>query len=118
MALAAWQTWARLPNDKLQWLLKLLKTGCDRDIQGKQPECSFRLEDVPEISEIEAINRLLPPTKTSLLKVKRILESADASAKNKVASEAEVKVRAHRLALIASSGLQLLCLHYKNNQTW
>jgi hypothetical protein len=91
IAMASWQAWARLSNDKLYFLLKLLKTGLSQRTSS-DPDLRFRLEDVPTMTEIGTIVNSLPRTKVFPLKAKRVIESRDASSKSKVVSESEVQV--------------------------
>jgi hypothetical protein len=111
MAITAWQAWARISNEKLHWLLKLLQTGKHKGGNHIDPECIFRSEDVPELLEIQEILKLLPRTKSSSLKVKRRIESSDASSKNKVVSECDVEVSNHVCSY--AIGRQLIDARYK-----
>jgi hypothetical protein len=93
IALAAWQSWARLSRNKMRWLLEFLKTGqnppceCDTDA-----DMSFRVDHVPSLQDLEQIIARLPKIQPKMFRFRQEVQSQDGPSGNKTVSSKQTDV--------------------------
>jgi hypothetical protein len=83
LALAAWQSWARLPQKKFKWLLEFLKTS-QNPVPMNKLDLSFRPQHVPSWASLVAIAERLPKCPTTKVSCNKVVQTYDGPSKDKM----------------------------------
>jgi hypothetical protein len=93
LALAAWQSWARVSQEKLQWLLDFLRTGEHPPPDNGEVDLSFRACHVPSRSNLNIIVNRLPKCRTTKVSCSQQTETYDGPVGKRTVSSKDVDVQ-------------------------